>query len=210
MLLKHEVVWRHLLHEETLGRRRYPSVTSLADELGMRTSTVHDALQRPASMDIVAIRGAGGLRLLDPLRLLLFWTGQRQMDRDLVTLGRSRLDAPTVERSLLERGWTLSGPGALVIHRGRNDISDYDHVVAYRTEKTDDRASDSVDCWKIPGAEERGSTHVHLLAGDAWLTRYGNVCPFAQAYVDVFQLPGWAASRFVSEVTHSLAAAHVA
>lgn len=35
---------------------------------------------------------------------------------------------------------------------------------------------------------------------DGRLARYGRVTPIAQAYADLFSLPGWQAARFVDEL----------
>ena len=36
---------------------------------------------------------------------------------------------------------------------------------------------------------------------DGWLGRYGRLTPFAQAYADLFSMPGWQAARFIESST---------
>ena len=45
-----------------------------------------------------------------------------------------------------------------------------------------------------------GPTEVIVLDPDPLLARYGRTTPLAQAWVDLFCLPGWQAARFVHEM----------
>ena len=73
--------------------------------------------------------------------------------------------------------------------RGGNRVSDYDRVVCYG------------DPAHLPGAwpvaEGGGSTVLEVHTPDPWLGRYGPVVPFCQAFVDLFNTPGWPAARFI-------------
>ena len=42
---------------------------------------------------------------------------------------------------------------------------------------------------------------------DAWLDRYGRVTPLAQAYADLFSMPGWQAARFIEYLDARMVAA---
>ena len=190
VLTKTEIVWRHLL-VASLERSvaRHGSVTALARELGLAISTVHKALQRPAGIDVVQIRPSGGIRVLDPRRLLMLWAGRRNIAGDRLFEGRSQLPAVDVERLLPSDRFILGGFGSVVAHEGGNRISDYDRVVC----------SGSPDDLP-PGITEgtQGGTMVTVLEPDPLLPRYGRVTPLAQAYGVPFNTPGWPAERFVS------------
>lgn len=190
MMTKTEIVWRHLL-VASLDRSvsRHRSVTALAEELGFGISTVHKALQRPAAMGAVQIHGSGGVRVLDPGRLLLLWAGNRNLQRDLVFESSVNLPAPVVERTLPSDRFILGGFGAVVAHERGNRISDYDRVICYG-------APDDLPDEVRKGSD--GETVVTVLEPDPLLADYGRVTPLAQAYVDLFNTPGWPAERFVS------------
>jgi len=194
-----EVVWRELLAQEELtGRRRYASLASVAAEMGLPVSTVHRALQRPMAISAMTRRPGGGFSLVDPLRLLLLWAGHRDMAGDLALRRDIRAPAVEVERQLPE-GFLLSGFGAVVARRGGNRVSDYDRVVCYG------------DPAHLPGAwpvaEGGGSTVLEVHTPDPWLGRYGPVVPFCQAFVDLFNTPGWPAARFIESLIGELARA---
>lgn len=193
MLTKTEQVWRHLLVASMeLGQRRHASVTALAEELGFGVSTVHKALQRPAGMGAVHIKGGGGVRVTDPGRLLLLWAGHRNLRSDLVAENAVDLEATEVERLLPAARFVLGGFRAVVSHQGGNFISSYDRVLCYGDPRDIPRSIRKA----LPGA-----TAVMVLEPDPLLRRYGNVTPLAQAYTDLFNVPGWPAARFVSALT---------
>jgi hypothetical protein len=194
-----EVVWRELLaQEESLGRRRYANLASVAAELGLPVSTVHRALQRPIAIGAVTRWPGGGFSLVDPLRLLLLWAGHRDTAGDLALRRDIGAAATDVERQLPE-GFLLSGFGAVVARRGGNRVSDYDRVVCYGD------PADLPDAW--PVAEGGGSTVLEVHTPDSWLGRYGPVVPLCQAFVDLFNTPGWPAARFTESLIGELARA---
>jgi len=94
---------------------------------------------------------------------------------------------PSTERWLLECGATLGGFATVVAHQHGNRIADYDTVFAYFPPGV------PLPSWP----PDSGPTRVLVLAGDRLLPRYGPTVPLAQAYTDLFQLPGWPAARFV-------------
>ena len=191
-----EVVWRELLAQEELtGHRRYAKLASVAAEMGLPVSTVHRALQRPMAIGAVTRRPGGGFSLVDPLRLLLLWAGHRDMAGDLALRCDIRAPATEVERQLPE-GFLLSGFGAVVARRGGNRVSDYDRVVCYGD------PADLPDAW--PVAEGGDSTVLEVHTPDPWLGRYGPVVPLCQAFVDLFNTPGWPAARFTESLIGEL------
>lgn len=189
MLSKTEQVWRHLLAASLFGKHRHASLTALAAELGLGVSTVHRALQRPAEMGAVRVRGRGGVRVIDPGRLLLLWAGHRNLRGDLGAEYTVALPAPEVERLLPIDRFVLGGFGAVVSHEGGNFVSGYDRVLCY---------GDPRDLPSSVREAPPGETSIMVLEPDPLLERYGRVTPLSQAYVDLFNVPGWPAARFVS------------
>ncbi len=201
MLTKTEQVWRHLLVEEGGGRSRYPSLATLASALSLGVSTVHKALQRPADIGAIKINPGGGLRLLDPTRLLLLWAGHRNPTKDLLAEVHVAMPAADAEQLLRPGRFVLGGFGAVVALQGGNSISDYDSVICY---------GDPRDLTGALRDTAGASTSITVLEPDPLLRRYGAVTPLAQAFADLFNTPGWAAARFVSSLTADLISADAA
>ncbi|MGQ0671209.1 MAG: hypothetical protein ACT4PO_16370 [Actinomycetota bacterium] len=202
MLTKTEQVWRHLLVASfELGNRRHASLTALANELGFGVSTVHKALQRPADMGAVQIRGGGGVRVIGPDRFLLLWAGHRNLRRDLLAEYAVSLPAPEVERLVPADRFVLGGFGAVVSQQGGNFISGYDRVLCY---------GDPFDLPSSVREAQPGDTLVMVLEPDPLLRRYGRVTPLPQAYADLFNVPGWPAARFVSALNAQILEVSVA
>ncbi|MGH9279775.1 MAG: helix-turn-helix domain-containing protein [Acidimicrobiales bacterium] len=188
MITKTEQVWRHLIVgalEE--NRRRWDSVTALAEELGLGISTVHRALAHPTEIGAVVLRPIGGVRVLDPGRLLIAWAGRRRLSGDVVRRFRVCAAAPEVEQDMHGADAVLGGFGAVVARLGGNTIADYESVLVYGEPGL--RAAIAPD--------EDGRTVVTVLEPDPLLARYGPTTPLAQSWVDLFNTPGWQAARFV-------------
>lgn len=193
MLSKTEMVWRHLLvgalDEE---RRRRNSITDLSQELGLATTTIHRALERPRSIGAV-LGSASGLRVLDPKRLLLLWAATRDLAGDIVYSTRVRNSAAEIEARLPPSAIPTAFK-AFVRHEGRNVVADYDQVVVYGSGPELRR--------RFPAA--RGEPNLLVLEPDPLLQRYGAVVPRCQVYVDLFNLPGWQAQRFLNALEKDL------
>jgi hypothetical protein len=198
MLSKTEQVWRHLtVGGIERGRRRWPSLTALAAELGMGVSTVHRALAHPAEIGSVDVLPGGGVRVVDPGRLLIVWAGRRRLRRDIVDRFQLPGSAPAVEQAISNRAVVLGGFGAIVSHLGGNTIADYETVLVYGEPHITRRRL-------IVDPDPGRVTEVVVLEPDALLAGYGRVTPLTQAWVDLFNLPGWQAARFVHHLVPRL------
>jgi hypothetical protein len=165
-------------------------VTALAGELAMGVSTVHRALSHPAEIGAVDVLGGGGVRVLDPGRLLVVWAAQRRLGRDVIDRLQVPGSAPVVERSIGNGDAVLGGFGAVVAALGGNTIADYETVLVYGDPRLTRRR-------RITDPDPGRVTDVVVLEPDPLLARYGRVTPLTQAWVDLFNLPGWQAARFV-------------
>jgi hypothetical protein len=156
----------------------------------MGISTVHRALSHPAAIGAVLVRPAGGLRLVDPGRLLMVWAGHRSLGHDVIERFEVEGSAPPVERSIGNRAAVLGGFGAVVARTGGNSIADYETVLVYGDPRLRPRRH-------ITDSDPGRTTEVIVLQPDPLLERYGRVTPLTQAWVDLFNLSGWQAARFV-------------
>ena len=186
MLSVTERVWRHLIVSTSTGRREWSTLTELAGEVDAAVSSVHDALARPVEIGAVGAWPSGGVMVLDPERLTVLWAGRRRLVRDVKRRFRLAASAPEVERALSAHPVVLGGFGAVVAALGVNTIADYETFLVY---------GDLAGLGDVP----EGPTEVIVLDPDPLLARYGRTTPLAQAWVDLFCLPGWQAARFVHE-----------
>ncbi len=191
-----QVVWRHLLVAGR-ERRRWQSVTAVADELGLTISTTHRSLAHPIEIGAVEVGPIDGLQVLDPARLLVLLAAQRHLQRDVFRRWRVAAPAVEVEAAATSRRVVLGGFGAVVAHVGANRIADYTRVLFYGDPKLR----------RLPAAPAGEGTEVWVAEPDAWLGLYGRVTPLAQAYADLFSMPGWQAARFIDELDPKMVAA---
>jgi hypothetical protein len=192
MLSITQAVWRHLLVGAREDQRRWPSITALAEELDLGVSTVHKALAQPVEIEAVRVSRLAGLVVLNPYRLLLMFAATRRLARDIVSRHRVALSARSVEALAGEDPrMILGGFGAVVAHLGGNPIASYTTALLY---------GDPAFATGLPASTSDEDTELVIVAPDRWLERYGRVTPFAQAYADLFCLPGWQAARFIEEL----------
>jgi hypothetical protein len=185
-----EVVWRHLLVRARDGRRRWTSVTAFAADLELAVSTTHRSLAHPVEIGAVEVSPINGLQVLDPARLLMLLAAHRHVQRDVVRRWWVAAPAVEVEAAVTSRGAVLGGFGAVVAQLGVNRIADYTRVLFYGEPN-------------LPGlrsGRDGEGTEVWVAEGDRWLHRYGRFTPLAQAYADLFSMPGWQAARFVAQL----------
>ncbi|MGH9071400.1 MAG: hypothetical protein ACRDX8_09635 [Acidimicrobiales bacterium] len=207
MLSKTEMVWRHLLvGAYEWGHRRYASITEVAEELEMGLSTVHQALSRPVGMGAVVVGGTG-LRVLDPARLCLVFAARRELAKDMVAEHHLAMDAASVEAALADTDAILGGFGAGLAHLGANTIASYDTVIAYCAPGQRLALPQAPVEAGVPGA--RGPmTRLIVAEADPMLGLYADglaVTPLAQTYADLFNLPGWQATRFTAALGAKMA-----
>lgn len=186
-----QALWRELLAGSQEGRRRWPSVSALAGELGVPVSTAHRSLGHPDEIGAVSISPLEGLVVLDPYRLLLLFAAHRHLQRDIVS--RVWVAAPVAEVEAAigtDRGCVLGGFSAVVAHAGGNRIADYETILVYGDAHLD----------KFRATPPGEGTEVVVAEADRWLGRYGRFTTYAQAFADLFCLPGWQAARFVDEL----------
>jgi len=87
-------------------------------------------------------------------------------------------------------GCVLGGFSAAIYHASRNFIADYSTVLVYGRPMLDGVAV---------GPPGKG-TELLIAESDPVVGRHGPVTTFAQAWADLFWLPGWQAARFVEEI----------
>lgn len=137
------------------------------------------------------------MRVIDPGRLLVLWAGHRRLHADIVDRVEVAASALLVERSITNPEAVLGGFGAVVARLGGNTIADYDTVIVYGDPHiaVHRRADDP-----RPGR----ACEVIVVEPDPLLAGYGPVTPLTQAWVDLFNLPGWQAARFVHHLLPTL------
>lgn len=192
-----QVVWRHLLVGTREGRRRWPSVTAVAGELGLAVSTAHRSLAHPLEIGAIEVSPIDGLQVLDPARLLTLLAAHRHVERDVVRRLWVAGSAGEVESAVTSPTVVLGGFGAVVAHLGSNRIADYTRVLFYG----------EPELRRLPAVAPGEGTEVWVAEPDPWLSHYGRVTPFAQAYADLFSMPGWQAGRFVEQLDPQVVAA---
>jgi hypothetical protein len=120
----------------------------------------------------------------------MVWAGRRNLRHDVIDRFSVQGSATAIERSVTNQTALLGGFGALVARRGGNTVADYETVLVYGDPRL------RTDKFTVDPNPTR-TTEVIVLDPDPLLYRYGRITPLTQARVDLFNLPGWQAARFV-------------
>lgn len=195
-LTETEKVWRYLLDLSVSTKRRHPSITAVADNLGIPVSTVHQALKTPTRIGAVTPPGRSGFALADPFRLAGLWAGRRRLDRDETATWRTYLRTDQAEMAcgpVAVRG----GVSAVIAHMGHINLGAHDseirnsHDLLVYAEDLDEIRR------RVPEDPE-GATMITVATPDSLLlARYGRVTSLHQAWVDLYVTPGWVAANVV-------------
>lgn len=183
---KIEIIWRELLFQALeRGERRFTQ-QGIAEEFGVSTSTVFQALKVPRKMGAVRVTGRW-FNLEDSEKLLYYWASERDSRGDVVWQGRTELPVETIEG--LMPGEVVMGGFRAARHWLDEAVpADYDKVYVY---------SHDVEAVKQRFEWVKGEANVIVLQADPWLTRYGEVTTLAQTFVDIWNMAEWYAKEFI-------------
>jgi hypothetical protein len=138
-----------------------PSVTALADELGLAVSTARRSLAHPVEIGAVEVGPIDGLQVLDPARLLVLLAAHRHVLRDVVRRFSVAIPVAEVEAAPTSRRVVLGGFGAVIAHLGVNRIANYTRVLFYGDPELP----------RVPSAPPGEGTEAWVAEPDAWLVR---------------------------------------
>lgn len=168
------------------GYRRWPSMSALANDIGLGVTTVAAALEEPRAVGAVTVAHGVPLTVLDPWKILVLWAARRDVAADIRAERFVGARAATVETRARPGRAVLGGCGAVVARLGRNTIADYSTVLFYG----------EPDLPALP--DEGAATRLLVAEPDGLLARYGQTTTIGQSWVDLFRFPGWQAAEFTA------------
>ena len=182
---KIEIIWRELLFQAVQKGNREFTQKKIAGQFGFSTSTVFQALKVPRKMGAVRVTGRYFI-LEDPEKLLYHWASVRNFQRDIVY--STHIDSSVIEIEAKMPAEVIFGSFSAARQILAEPPADYDKVYVYATD---------LDEIKKRFKSQKGRENLFVLKADNFLSRYGQITPISQTFVDLWNLSDWYAKEFV-------------
>lgn len=186
-MFKKEWIYREIagIHLKEKGRKF--TELALSKKFGISLSTVHHALAPLKAAGTISPLSRGW-RLSGFADLLSYWAGCRKLSRDIIWQGTA---ASVLGAEKLAPAGAIWGGFTAFKFRHRETPADYSTLILY---------ADESQLAEIRRRMEKGKGAAKLLVlqKDKFLGEYsqGGLCPDAQIYADLWNLPEWQAKEF--------------
>lgn len=193
---KNTRVLREILHRVYDRGEFFMSQKSLAGACSTSMDTVNRMVSKLSQFNAVE-KKPFGFRVSEPKKVLLFWAANRNLNDDILYSTYSPDSVAEIERDMPERTIFTAFSG-FQKRFGRGPIG-YDEVYVYAEPEDVER--------RFP--ESRAvKTNIYVLEPDPHLikTSKDGAPPLAQLYVDLWQIGGSPADRYLLELEQSLEA----
>lgn len=194
MIKKIDWVLREILHRVYERNESFMSQKSLAQACGLSMDTVNRLVSKLNQFRAIE-KKPFGFRVLDSKKVLLYWAATRNLARDVVYDTYSS-DSELEIEAQMPKG-TIFTAYSGYRRRFRTAPTDYDEVYVYADQDEVKR--------RFPASEvER--RNVFVLAPDPHLKKVSRdgAAPLAQIYVDLWQVGGAVADKFIVELDKKL------
>lgn len=178
-----ELVWRTLLDDAVVGKRRWQSLADLAFASGVPLTTTHLATRKLVEVGSLRPIGGSGLAVINVFKLATIFMANRSIGRDV--LGK------TSRNSLAEfeqngHRVVLGGPDAAVHHLGgENLVAGFSESIAY------------IEPASLEKLELKPDGEISVLPLDKRAAlEWDKFASVAQTLADLFASPGWQAAEF--------------
>jgi DNA-binding transcriptional MocR family regulator len=183
---KKEIIWREILYQ-ALEKKQYRfTQKELAQKFKFSLSTVFNALKIPRSTGAIKVSGRF-FTVTDKQKFLSIWSTHRRLTKDIIYQTKVDLPVQKIEGELPAEVI----PTAYTAFRlkFKEAPADYDKVYVY---------AENLEQIKKRFSTKKGISNLIILKADKFLKNYGLLAPLAQIYVDLWNLPEWYASDFLS------------
>lgn len=189
---KIEIIWRELLFQAIENKLRQFQQKKLAEQLGVSTSTIFQALKAPRAMGAVRVTGRFFI-LEDPEKLLYHWASVRNLKKEILFAGSVRL--PVLEIEGLMPPDIIFACYSAARYILKEVPADYDTVYVY---------SETADSLRERFSFTKGRANMVILKQDPLLGSYGQRTTLAQTFVDLWNLSDWQAKEFTKALKEEI------
>ncbi|MFH1111664.1 MAG: hypothetical protein V1712_01175 [Patescibacteria group bacterium] len=191
-MLKKEIIWREILWQAMERKITQFTQKELAAKFDFSVSTVFNALKVPRQSGAIEVRGRF-FSLIDIEKLLTIWGTHRHLAKDIIYKTHVALPVQKIEGELPpDIIYTTCSAFRLAF---KETPADYDKVYVYTNELTEIKKRFLL---------KKGYENLIVLKADKFLTHYGQSAPWAQVYVDLWNLKEWYAHDFLKALNKKI------
>ena len=195
---KIEMIWREILFQVLEKKNREFTQKELAQDLGVSTSTIFQALKTPRQMGAVRVTGRFFI-VEDWEKLLYHWASVRNLQKDIMF--SAHVNLPVFEIEGLMPPAVVFGCYSSARQWLKAPPADYDAVYVYA-----ENISWFKERFEFLAAKRAsaGRANVIILKSDTLLFRYGHTTTLAQTFVDLWNLADWQAKDFTKALKEKI------
>lgn len=193
-MFKKEIIWREILYQSIEKKKNKFQQKELAEKFKFSLSTINNALKIPRKTK--AIRVTGRFFILENQEKMLYlWATFRDIKKDIIYQTFSEKFPKEIES--LMPPMAIFGAYSAYLKKFNSAPADYDNIYVYLEEKNLAELKK-----RLP--PKKGEPNIIVLKADKFLKNYGNITPFCQTFVDIWNLPEWYAHDFYKEFKEKL------
>lgn len=191
-MTKKEIIWREILFQAIEKKEKRFTQKNLAKQLGCSLSTVFNALKIPRQTGTVDVRGRFFI-LIDFEKLLTIWATQRNLEKEIIYKTYVDLPPLKIEGEMPKSVIYTAYSGYRL--KFKEAPADYDKVYVYARNLSQIKK-------RFPF--KKGRENLIVLKRDDFLSKYGEIPPIAQIYVDLWNLKEWYARDFLEALKNKI------
>lgn len=196
-MLKKEVIWREILVQARLNKKKKFTQKELAQKFGFSLSTVFNALKIPRQNHSLKVTGRF-FTLENYQKLLYLWANEHSLKREIIYQGRKDKDILKLEAEIPADA--IFGLYSAYKFFYNDAPADYDHLYIYLEVKDLEKIKDRLD---LP-TESHPSPNFFILKKDPWLNLYKEIMTPEQIFVDIWNSGEWYAKDFLKNFEEKL------
>lgn len=193
-MTKKELIWREILFQAIEKKKFEFTQKDLAEKFGFSLSTVFNALKIPRDSGAIKVTGRN-FSVVDAEKFLYIWATQRNLGKEIIY--QAYVPAPVQKiEGQMPAEIIFGGPSAYVL-RYKDAPADYAKVYVY----TDEKKLEEI---KKRFPQTKGEANLFVLESDSLLSRFGNITPDIQIFVDLWNMKDWYAKDFLNALKNKL------
>jgi hypothetical protein len=196
-MLKKEVIWREILVQSRLKKKRIFTQKELALNFGFSLSTVHNALKAPRQNHSIKVTGRFFV-LENYQKLLYLWANEHSFKKEILYQGKTGSDILELEKQIPPE-ITFGLYSAFKFYY-QEAPADYDHLYLYIEPKDLETFKKR---FQLP-EKSKAPANIFFFKKDSWLNLYREAMPLEQIFVDIWNSPEWYAKDFLKQLEEKL------
>ena len=196
-MFKKEVIWREILVQARLNKKKKFTQKELAQKFGFSLSTVFNALKIPRQNHSIKVTGRFFI-LENYQKLLYLWANERSLKKEIIYQGR-------VDKNILKLETEIPFYAIFGLYSAYkffyNDApADYDHLYIYLDVKDLEKIKNRLD---LP-SRFHTSPNFFILKKDPWIKFNKETMVPEQIFVDIWNSGEWYAKDFLKALEDKL------